>query len=312
MQILKKLFLREDGGKKTLNKKTVVISVLTFFALGISFALVPKILNAFRSNDTSKVTKTTSPITEDGKEKESSRESEESSVGGVSDASESNTKVTNTNQKRLSRKKNKIIYQAGQVINRLNNRGSKKLPLGTNIIGKLITSIDTRNPSLVKVILPYDAKNKSEEKILPKGSILIGELSYSGQGNRVFISFTKAVLTNGNEIDLHAQALSSKDYSAGIEGEFHSNTVNRVGSVLGLSMISGTTEVLLEKESLGEGQTPTPKSTIKNGLINGLSKIANMEANIQAQKLAAKPEYVTIEAGSDLIIGFFSFTKGGN
>ena len=162
------------------------------------------------------------------------------------------------------------------------------------------------------MILPYDAKNKSGEKILPKGSILIGEPSYSGQGNRVFISFTKAVLTNGNEIDLHAQALSSKDYSAGIEGKFHSNTVNRVGSVLGLSMISGTTEVLVEKESLGEGQTPTPKSTIKNGLINGLSKIANMEANIQAKKLAEKPEYVTIEAGSDLIIGFFSFTKGGN
>jgi type IV secretory pathway VirB10-like protein len=312
LQILKDLFLKEDGGKKALNKKSVVIAVFIFFLFGVTFALVPKFLNAFRGNDTSKVTKTTSPITEDGEEKESSNEIEDNSVGGVSDASESSTKSIDTNQTKTKKKQIKVIYQAGQVINRQNDRSSKKLPLGTNVIAKLITSIDTRNPSLIKVILPYDAKNKSGEKILPKGSILIGELSYSGQGNRVFISFTKAVLTDDNEIDLHAQALSSKDYSAGIEGEFHSNTVNRVGSVLGLSMISGTTEVLVEKESLGEGQTPTPKSTIKNGLINGLSKIANMEANMQAQKLATKPEYVTIEAGSDLIIGFFSFTKGGN
>ena len=67
-------------------------------------------------------------------------------------------------------------------------------------------------------------------------------------------------------------------------------------------MVAGVSDVLVEKEALGQGYSTTPKATLKNGVYNGVAKVADMEASRQAERLAQTPEYVTIEAGTDLIV----------
>ena len=76
----------------------------------------------------------------------------------------------------------------------------------------------------------------------------------------------------------------------------------RVAATLGLSVISGASSVLTEREEMGRMGMPVPKATLKNAALGGLGQAANDEAQRQAQKLTEEPEYVTVDAGKDLII----------
>lgn len=194
-------------------------------------------------------------------------------------------------------------YKAKQVIEREGVFDREKtMPMGTNLIGKLLTSIDTRETEqFYKVFLPYGGKFKGGAEI-PKGSTLFGKIKYEGKGNKVFMTFSKGVFPTGKEFEIQAQALNSKDYSPGIEGDFHGKSGARVAATLGLSVISGASSVLIEREEMGRMGMPVPKATLKNAALGGLGQAANDEAQRQAQKLTEEPEYVTVDAGKDLII----------
>jgi len=212
---------------------------------------------------------------------------------------------TNPQEQRSNVAVNKNInYRAKQIIVREGIIDEEDLiPVGTNFIGKLLTSIDTSEENqLIKVLLPYGGKHKNGGEI-PKNSIIFGNVKYSGKGEKVFVQFTGGTLPEGKAFEIKAQALNSRDYSTGIVGEYHGKTGVRVATTLGLSMVSAMTNVLTEKESLGsEGFTITEKPTMKNAFYKGVSKVSEMEANNQAEELNALPEYVTVEAGSDLIV----------
>ncbi|MBT4792623.1 MAG: hypothetical protein HON90_13705, partial [Halobacteriovoraceae bacterium] len=183
------------------------------------------------------------------------------------------------------------------------------LPTGTNFIGKLLSTVDTRDLNqFIKVLLPYGGSYKGKNK-LPKDSMLLGSVKYSGRGEKVYINFVKAILPTGQEMEISAVALNPKDYSTGILGEHHGTRGIRIATTLGLSMVSGMTEVLTEKQALGENGTVTPKANMKNAFYHGVSKVSEMEASRQAQELSAEKAYVTIEAGSDLIISLIAPLK---
>ena len=205
----------------------------------------------------------------------------------------------------------KINYRAKQV---LVSEGAfdaaRTIPMGTNLIGRTLTTIDTRqSDQLVKVLLPYGGRFRSGGDI-PKNSIVFGQVSYSGKGKKVFIKFGKGTLPGGQEFSLEAQALSSGDYSPGISGSFHGNADLRVASTLGLTMVAGMSDVLTEKESLGgsalQSGAVTPKANMKNALYHGVSEVAKSEAGRQAEAISDEQEYVTVDAGTDLIV---SLTK---
>ncbi|MCB9092881.1 MAG: TrbI/VirB10 family protein [Halobacteriovoraceae bacterium] len=197
-----------------------------------------------------------------------------------------------------------LKYEAKQVIARddvFDTSGT--IPIGTNLIGKLLTSIDTREMGqLYKVLLPYGGKFKEGGEI-PKGTVLFGKVNYPGRGEKVFLKFEKGVLPEGEEIEIHGQALTTSDYSPGIIGDFHGKAGTRLATTLGLTMFSGMTEILTEKEALGkDGISVAPKATMKNAFYGGLSKASQAEAERQAQELNQEPEYVTVDAGVDLIV----------
>ena len=84
----------------------------------------------------------------------------------------------------------------------------------------------------------------------------------------------------------------------------------RVASSLGLTLVAGMSDVLTERESLGGGGilpgSITPKATMRNALYHGVSEVARSEATRQAEAIGQEQEYVTVDAGTDLIV---SLTK---
>lgn len=201
----------------------------------------------------------------------------------------------------------KINYRAKQV---LMSEGvfdaARTIPMGTNIIGRTLTTIDTRQvDQQVKVLLPYGGRFQGGGEI-PKNSIVFGQVSHGGKGKKVFIKFGKGIFPGGQEFSLEAQALSPSDYSPGVSGSFHGNTDLRVASALGLTMVAGMSDVLTEKESLGgtalQSGAVTPKATMKNALYHGVSEVTRAEAGRQAEAIGDAEEYVTVDAGSDIIV----------
>ena len=99
----------------------------------------------------------------------------------------------------------------------------------------------------------------------------------------------KGVTPEGREFALKAQALSSKDYSSGLLGDYHSQTDLRLFGAVGLSMLSRAGDVLTEREALSEGTPPTPQSHHEEcGPAGALQRLGNGRG--QAGQGTAEPE----------------------
>jgi hypothetical protein len=286
------LCFREEGGKKVIHKRRAVILGLTVFVVGVTWKLVPDLLG----NDLPKggVSKSDAPLLKGADQASTSaKKTASNSLGGVTDNAPTGRPARHGPFK-------PIHYKAKQVLGP--DANAEKIPSGANFVAKLLTSVDTRSPQKIHASLPYGGSHRSGGGSLPPGTILMGDFNYSGDGPRVFMNFTLAVLPDGQEVSIQAQGLSSKDYRSGVIGELHSNHSDQMASVLGLSMVEGMSEVMVQREGLGQAFEATPKATLQNGLYNGLAKVAGTEANDQATRIGHVPNYVTIDSGSDLII----------
>lgn len=301
---IRNFFLVKDGGKEVLRLRRTMLVAAAVVLVGVCVTLVFS-----EQDDTSFWGKSDKPITASGEQAPATATHMGGTVGSLLKNSES--KGAGHRQPRREGSGMKINYRAKQV---LVSEGAfdpaRTIPMGTNIIGRTLTTIDTRQADqLVKVLLPYGGHFQGGGEI-PKNSIVFGQVSYGGKGKKVFIKFGKGTLPGGQEFPLEAQALSSSDYSPGISGSFHGNSDLRIASTLGLTMVAGMSDVLTEKESLGgsalQSGAVTPKATMKNALYHGVSEVAKAEAQRQAEAIGDEQEYVTVDAGTDIIV---SLTK---
>ena len=295
---IRAFFLKQEASKEVLDQKKffgVMIFILGTGALVIFYSNM--------SGDSSVVVNSNAPIeTSDVAEVKASVPISQK-VSGLLRASEQHRHIV-LPKKQAKHTGKKIKYRAPQVIERKDSFTSK-MPLGTNLIGKLLTSIDTReSEQLYKVLLPYGGKGKHGG--IPKNTVLFGTITYPNQGTKVFMQFSKALLPDGQEVELKAQALSAKDYSPGLEGELHSGTTARVAATLGLTMVSAFTDTLTEKQVLGNEGQVTPKATTKNALYQGIAKASEVEAQRQMAELGNVQAYVTISAGREIIVNLLS------
>jgi hypothetical protein len=300
---IKRIFLVKDGGKDVINKKSVLTTMIMTTILGVGFGFYLS-----GGQDDSLLEKSTKPI----------------NVGparpqGAGKASGNVDKMLQNSEAKGNGERSqvphghgmKINYKAKQVV--LNDGAfdpDRTMPMGTNIIGRTMTTIDTRQAAqLVKVLLPYGGSAKAGGQ-LPKNSVLFGQVTYGGKGEKVFIKFDKGVLPSGEELQVEAQGLSPSDYSPGLLGQFHGNRDMRVATAMGLTMVAAASNVLTEREAIGGSAlmpgAVNPKATMKNAMYQGASQVAQSEANRQAQEIGEAEEYVTVDAGTDLIV---SLTK---
>ena len=292
-------FLKKEGGKEVINRKNFFITITLAFGVGACVIIFSRV-----GRDSSVVINSAEPIDMGNHEEVVTHPSSPKVNGMLHVSQQRNYEVLQRKRAKQSpQKAQKIEYKAQQVIERKGaDSFTHKMPIGTNLVGKLLTAIDTREmQQLYKVFLPYGGRSKHGGSI-PRNSILFGTVNYPGKGKKVFMQFSKALLPDGNEVELKAQALNAKDYSPGLVGEFHSKAIERVASTLGLTMVSAITDTLTEKQALSAEGTVTPKATAKNALYQGIAKASEVEAQRQMAELGNVQEYVTIPAGQELIV----------
>lgn len=197
---------------------------------------------------------------------------------------------------------------AKQVLTREDTSFGNGFQAGSNLIGELQSTVDTRDPTqVVRVVLPYGGKSRDGSAEIPRGTVLLGQVSYQGKGEKVFIQFQQAILPEGKAIKIAAIALDPKDYSTGLRGEIQSQAKSRALSVMGLSAMAAMGNVMTEKESMGLYQVQA-KASVKNALLAGVSKSAEVEAG-RLQEQAEAQDFIQVDVGTAVVV---SLTQGLN
>ena len=203
----------------------------------------------------------------------------------------SKTNKTKANNPKVSqkiseevKKKQTTQYKAKQVINRGDEFDSNRgLPTGFEVTGKLLTGIDTREPSAVyKILLPYGASFRGGKQI-PYNTTLLAAAKQSDKNSKVYLTISGGVLPDGREFKVSGQALDPATRQPGIEGSFHSKAGARITQTLGLEAVSAAAEILVEREQIGKNESGivAARSTWKNAGLKGLSKASQLESSRQ-------------------------------
>lgn len=279
----------QEGGKRKIDFEKAMI----FCSFLIGPLLVVYVLSS--QENTAYIGRSTSSLAQTSQTQEAAPPLDHS-IPVQSSASNSSTRRHSSRNIGTSLK-----LSAKQVLLRENMGTGNGFFAGSNFLGELQSSIDTRDATqVVRVALPYGAKSKDGSSELPKGTLLLGQVNYSGQGEKVFIQFQQAVLPDGKSLKISAQALDPKDYSTGLAGEIQSQARSRTMAVMGFSALSAMGSVLTEKEALGQYQVEA-KANMKNAMLSGVSRAAEIEANRLQEKTSAE-DYVTVDAGTMVVI----------
>lgn len=194
-----------------------------------------------------------------------------------------------------------IKYFAPQIVGE-NDKGPKKMRSGAKLIGVLKTSIDTRSPALVRVLLPHGGEANGIE-IEPR-SILVGQFSYGGEGDRLYLTFSRLDPPDGAEPrKISAVGLDAGTFTPGIQGEEFTGQGEKVAASLGLSMFSGMADTLVERESLGNVYGGVQaKSSMRNALLQGASRAAQDQVSRTTSSLDQVKSYVIVPEGKEVIV----------
>lgn len=200
------------------------------------------------------------------------------------------------------RKKVAIRYFAPQVLGG-NTKGPKAIKSGSKLIGFLVNPLDTRALRPVRVVLPHGGESGGVS--IDQGSILVGQFSYSGDSDRVFLSFLRLDSPTGEPMKVAALALDANDFTPGVKGEVFTGNGVKLAASLGLTMFSGMTDVLTERESLGSGASSNAvqaKASMRNALLQGLSQASKDQASRTASQIDSEKAYVIVPQGKEMII----------
>ncbi len=195
-----------------------------------------------------------------------------------------------------------IKYFASQIVG-TTNKAPKVVETGSRLLGFLLTAIDTREPSLVSVLLPHGGTSSSGVEI-PQNSVVMGNFSYRGSGDKVTLSFSKLNTPDGDRLSIAAVGLDAADYTAGVRGKVYSDNNLKLAGTLGLTMAASMTDVLTERESIGNGfgTSVEAKPTMKNALLQGVSSVAKDQAGRISDQINSTQDYVFIPKGKEVIV----------
>lgn len=208
-------------------------------------------------------------------------------------------KKTEAEQKR---KRVSINYSAPQIIGDGDANARNMMRSGSKLIGVLKNPIDTRAQSLVRVVLPRGGEFGNVE--IEPGSVLVGRFNYNGDNDIVYIKFSRLDPPDGSSPKkISAAALDAGNFSPGIQGEEFTGGGTKLAASIGLTMFAGMTDTLTDKEAVGNSYNSVQaKPTMKNALLQGLSKASKDQASRTASAIEQEHNYVIIPEGKEMII----------
>lgn len=200
-----------------------------------------------------------------------------------------------------NRKKFSVKYSANQIVGDDNN-GPSMIRSGAKLIGILKNPIDTRAQTMVRAILPRGGQFGDVE--IEPGSTLVGHFSYNGDNDIVYVKFSRLDPPDGSSPKkISATALDAGNFTPGIQGEEFTGNGTKLAASLGLSMFAGMTDTLTDRQSLGNsfnGVQAAP--TMKNALLQGLSRASQDQASRTASEIQQVRNYVIVPEGKEMII----------
>jgi hypothetical protein len=295
IQFFKDRFYREEGGKKKLviEKAGIAFSLISGPLIVLYFLLTPA--------NTAYIGKTTKVLSNPSPNQPASTVPQNYGIPVHQGPVVGGKSVITSRPRSLQ----EIKFAAKQILLREDSNLGYGFSPGSNLIGELQSTIDTRDSAqTVRVVLPYGGKSKDGSSELPRGTMLLGAVRYPGKGEKVFIQFQQAVLPEGKVVKLAAIALDPKDYSTGLTGDIQSQAKSRALSVMGLGVVSAMGNVLTEKEAMGQYQVEA-KANMKNALLSGAGKAAEVEAS-RLQGQGEIEDYLQVDAGTAVVISLTS------
>lgn len=286
-------FQEKSGGKTVLRiKKALPFVAAGILIIGVAIELLsPKVDQTFYRQTTGK-----SEFKRDDKLPPVSE-----AMGKLFAAGRKQVEVNSKTEAEQKRKRVAIKYWAPQIVGE-NEHGRKVIRSGSKLIGILKNPIDTRAQTLVRVLISRGGESGSVE--IEAGSVLVGQYNYNGDGDKVLITFSRLDPPDGGEPKkISAVGLDAGNFTAGIQGEEFTGQGMKVAASIGLSMFSGITNTLTERESLGNSQgNPTAKPTMKNALLQGLSKASQDQTGRMASGIEQERSYVIVPEGKEIIV----------
>ena len=209
-----------------------------------------------------------------------------------------NYSVTSENEKlkqNKSNSKNKIIQKfAG--LQKIERRNLSQIPPATFVKAKLL---NTATDGLVKAVLIEPLKIQGE-LLLQAGSILVGQAQSTEQN--LTIRFNSIIFRDGTFEGIQAQAADYENQTMGLKGSRLSRYAMKYAASVGLNFVSGVSQGLQEKESLG--QQVVNKSNMKNALLNGASQSALEMASESMSEYKGKLPPIQVPAETEFWVVF--------
>ena len=193
-----------------------------------------------------------------------------------------------------------IRYQADQILG-VSRKRARIMKTGSRLIGFLLDSIDTREPSLVRVSIPHGGESGGLE--VAPGSIMIGQFSYPGNSEKIYLNFVRLDSPDGFSRTIKAQGADVSDYTVGVRAEVYTGEGIKVASQIGLTMFAGLADVLTDREPAGLfSGASNAKPTLSNGLLQGASRAAQGQASRTSNEIQSARDYAVLTEGQPIII----------
>ena len=305
LKIIFNFFAKKDGDKITLRKTNCKA-----FFIAITFLIViPALLFEFTTEDQSVAASSFKEFIPD--KRNIKRKITISKQAKILFRGRKATQGKKQNRKRKSPSLFRT-YRKKQVLIREDVEGIPVIPAGKKMIAKFLNALDTRFSSEITAAIPFAVVFKGKT-VIPANSILTGAFTHPTGSERVFVFFKKCVLPDGREFPFKGQALDSSDYRIGIIGDYHSKSGSKIAKSIALGLISPMAETLTQKEALGNGLVVTPKSTLSNALLQGVSKSTQVEAKRRITDIKEDRDYLTVASGKEIIVSLqTAFTRRKN
>jgi hypothetical protein len=260
-----KILYYKDGKKRTINKKTVSITLLSTFP----FVLVLLWIRDLRQSQSD----TASAPSEVGLPGQliQGKTIEIPPLANLDQAAPGTSRAFlqgGGNGTRGLRAGKDPLYSGTQVISR--NTGPKKIPPGLLLNAKLVTGA-SNGPVKAEAT---DDLSLNGETFVPAGTILNGA-GHSTE-ERLFIHFNQMVLADGTTQTISADAIEMSDKIAGLKGSKVSHVAARIAAGIGLNFVGGMTDALQDSTALNGAVIRAP--SMKNALLNGSERATFDEA----------------------------------
>jgi Bacterial conjugation TrbI-like protein len=289
----KAFFQEKSGGKTIVNIKKVGPTAIGGVFL---LAFVIKLLSPKETRTFYKQTSGPSEFVEEKREPLVAQAMKDLFAAGRRQVDANKKKEAEQKRKRIA-----IKYWAPQIVGDDEN-AQNVMRSGSKLIGFLKNPIDTRAQTLVRVLIPHGGESGGIE--IEPGSILVGNYSYSGDGDRIYLTFSRIDPPDrGQPKKISAAALDAGNFSPGIQGEEFTNSGGKVATSIGLNMLSGMTDTLTDRESLGNSFNGVQaKPSMKNALLQGMSKASQDQASRVGSSIEQERNYVIVPEGKEMII----------